>query len=81
MGSLVTNLTCTHEDVGSIPGPAHWVKGPALPELWCRLQMWLGSLVAVVMGRQAATALIRLLAWELPYASSAGLKKKKEKKK
>ena len=27
--------------VGLTPGPAQWVKGPAL-QLWCRLQLWLG---------------------------------------
>ena len=25
-GSAVTNLTSTHKDVGSIPGPTQWVK-------------------------------------------------------
>jgi len=39
---------------------------PALLWLWCRL---------------AATAPIRPLAWELPYALGAALKKTKEKKK
>ena len=38
---------------------------PALLWLWCRL---------------AATALIRPLAWELPYAMGAALKRQKEKK-
>ena len=45
-------------------------------ELWCGLQVWLGSYMAVAV----AVALIRPLAWELPYAAGKAKKKKKKKK-
>ena len=43
------NLTSYHEDVGSIPGPTQWLRIWHCHELWCRLQMWLGSHVAVAV--------------------------------
>ena len=60
MAQRVKNPASMHEGVGSIPGLTQWVKDPELLWLWCR---------------PAATAPIRLLAWESPYAEDAALKK------
>ena len=74
-GSAVLNLTSIHEDMSLIPGLSQQVKDPAL--LWCRLQMQLGSriAVAVAMIRLETIAPIQHLAWELPYATGVALKK------
>ena len=76
-GSAKTNLTRIYKDSGLIPGLFSGLRIRRCHELWCRLQMWLGSGVAMAV---AAAAPIRPLAWKPPYAAGVALKRQKKKK-
>ena len=67
------NPTGNHEVEGSIPGLPQWVKDPACAMSLDLVLLWLWH-------RLAATAPIRLLAWEPLYATGVALKTKKKKR-
>ena len=72
----VTNLISNHEDAGLIPCLTQWVKQSSIA-MSCGIGRRCSLDLALLW--LAAIAQIRSLAWELPYAVGAALKKRKKK--
>ena len=81
MAQWLTNPTRNHEFEGSIPGLTQWIKDPGVA-VSCSVGHRHGSDLVLLWlwCRPAATAPIRSLAWESPYAVSTALKMQKKKK-
>ena len=77
-GTAKTNLMRNQEVAGSIPGLAQWVKGSG-DAMSCGVGHRHSSNLALLWlwHKPAATAPIRPLAWEPPYAAGVALKGQK----
>ena len=75
MAQQIKNPTSIHEDASSIPVLTQWVKD--LIDASCGVGHRYSFDPVLLWCRPAASALIRLLAWELPYAAGGALKRKK----
>ena len=78
MAQEVKNLTSIHKNGGLIPGLTQWVKDPTL----LKAVVYAADVAQILLlwCRPAEAAPIRLLVWELPYATAVALKRWGDKK-
>ena len=81
LAQWLTNPTKNHEVAGLIPGLLSELRIWHCLELWCRSQTWHRPSLLWLWHRPVATAPIRPLAWEPPYAVGAALEMAESQKK